>query len=61
MRNAVCDVTGSQMDKQTGPPSPCPKCQSPKTMVVGQSQQPMLTYLRCDACGHVFVPQVRRS
>jgi hypothetical protein len=49
------------MDKPTGPAPPCPKCRSPKTTVLGQSQQPLLTYYRCDACGHVFVPQVSRS
>jgi hypothetical protein len=53
--------TASPMDKPTGPPAPCPKCQSPKITVLGQSQQPVLTYFRCEACGHVFVPQINRS
>jgi len=35
----------------------CPKCQSKQTTVFGQSQQPLLTYYRCEECGHVFVPQ----
>jgi len=41
----------------------CPKCQSKQTTVLGQSQQPLLTYYRCEECGHVFVPQpeVKRS
>ena len=47
------------MDKPTGPPAPCPKCGNANTTVMGQSQQPLLTYFRCEPCGHVFVPQAQ--
>jgi rubredoxin len=36
----------------------CPKCQSKQTTVIGQSQKPLLTYYRCEACGHIFAPEV---
>ena len=39
----------------------CPKCGSQRTKILGQSEHPVLTYVRCDACGHVFVPPVSRS
>ena len=39
----------------------CPKCNSAQTKVIGQSQKPLLTYFRCESCGHIFVPQVERS
>jgi uncharacterized Zn finger protein len=35
----------------------CPKCNSDKTKVIGQSQKPLLTYTQCEGCGHVWVPQ----
>ena len=50
------------MDRPTGPPPPaCPKCKSDRTKVIGQSQTPALTYAQCDACGHVYVPDAKRS
>ncbi len=38
------------------PPTICQKCGSHRTRVVGQSAAPKLVYVRCEACGHVFVP-----
>ena len=50
------------MDRPNAPPPPaCPKCKSDRTKVIGQSQKPTLTYAQCDACGHVYVPDDRRS
>jgi uncharacterized Zn finger protein len=49
------------MDKPYVQLAPCPKCGSNQTKVIGTSHQPVLTYLRCASCGHVFVPQVSRS
>ena len=49
------------MERPTIPASPCPKCKSERTKIIGQSQKPVLTYAQCDDCGHVFVPQDNRS
>jgi hypothetical protein len=38
------------------PPTICQKCGSHRTRVVGQSPAPKLVYVRCEACGHGFVP-----
>jgi hypothetical protein len=51
----------SDLHKMPLPISACPKCSSDRTKIIGYSHQPLLTYIRCDACGHVFVPQVSRS
>ena len=48
------------VDKMPLPLPNCPKCGG-QTKVIGQSEHPVLTYLRCDGCGHVFVPSVSRS
>lgn len=49
------------MDRPGPPPPACPKCSSDKTKVIGQSQKPALTYAQCIACGHVYVPDDKRS
>jgi len=38
------------------PPTICQKCGSHRTRIVGQSTSPKAVNVRCEACGHVFVP-----
>jgi uncharacterized OB-fold protein len=49
------------MDRPTGPLPACPKCKSERTKIIGQTQKPVLKYFQCDACGHVYVPDEKRS
>jgi hypothetical protein len=49
------------MDRPTAPPTACPKCKSDRTKIIGQTQKPVLKYAQCDACGHVYVPDDKRS
>ena len=35
-------------------PPVCPKCESHRTRIVGQSGNPPLIHRRCEACEHVF-------
>ena len=61
VRNVTCEARlRIVVDKMPLPPPNCPKCGG-QTKVIGQSEHPVLTYLRCDGCGHVFVPSISRS
>jgi uncharacterized OB-fold protein len=54
-RNAVCDLH-SIVKIMAPPPTICQKCGSHRTRIVGESVAPKVVYVRCEACGHVFVP-----
>jgi uncharacterized OB-fold protein len=49
------------VERPTPPPPACPKCKSDRTKIIGTSSKPMLTYAQCDDCGHVYVPDDKRS
>jgi len=53
--NAVCEHH-SIVKITAPPPTICQKCGSHRTRIVGQSTSPKAVNVRCEACGHVFVP-----
>src|SRR5262245_49665556 len=56
VRNRICLSIFNIVMQNVAPP-PCPKCGNRATRVIGQSPQPLMTYVRCEKCGHVFVPE----
>jgi uncharacterized OB-fold protein len=54
-RNGICHHN-SIVKIVAPPPAICQKCGSHRTRVVDQSDSPKVLRVRCEVCGHVFVP-----